>query len=154
MTDGVLERGEPVRPLRVFVYGTLKQGHRNAHINAGVRVPGDFVTVERFPLYVIGPNQLPWLVASPGQGEHVVGQLYEVDDAALVRMDALERITEPDWYARAEIAVRPRADAQAPSQRAWVYFGSAARLSSEVVHLGPLAEYTHAHAALRINGTR
>lgn len=141
-------------PSPVFVYGTLKQGHRNAHVNAGVRIPGEFVTVERFPLYVIGPNQLPWLVASPGRGEHVVGQLYEVDDAALARMDVLERITEPDWYARAEIAVRPRGDAQAPALRAWVYFGSAARLSSEVVHLGPLAEYTHAHAALRVNATR
>jgi len=135
-------------PTRIFVYGTLKQGHRNAHVNAGVRVPGEFATVERFPLYVIGPSQLPWLVASPGQGEHVVGHLYKVDDAALARMDALERITEPDWYARAEIAVRPRADADAPAQRAWVYFGSALRLSSEVVHLGPLAEYTHEHAAL------
>jgi gamma-glutamylaminecyclotransferase len=131
----------------VFVYGTLKQGHRNAHVNAGVRVPGEFVTVERFPLYVIGPNQLPWLVASAGQGEHVVGQLYEVDDAALARMDALERITEPDWYARAEIAVRQRDDAQSPALRAWVYFGSASRLKTDVVHLGPLAEYTSAHAA-------
>lgn len=138
----------------VFVYGTLKQGHRNAHVNTGVRVPGEFVTVERFPLYVIGSNQLPWLVASPGQGEPVVGQLYEVDDAALGRMDALERITEPDWYSRAEIAVRPRGDALAPTMRAWVYFGSATRLSSEVMHLGPLAEYTHEHAARRINATR
>lgn len=126
----------------VFVYGTLKQGHRNAHVNAGVRIPGEFVTVESFPLYLIGPWYLPWLVASPGQGEHVVGQLYEVDDAALARMDALERITEPDWYARAEIAVLPRGDARAPAQRAWIYFGSASRLQNEVVHLGPLAEYT------------
>jgi gamma-glutamylaminecyclotransferase len=153
MADGAHDAGQPAGPAHVFVYGTLKQGHRNAHVNAGVRVPGEFVTVERFPLYVIGPNHLPWLVASPGQGEHVVGQLYEVDDAALARMDALERITEPDWYSRAEIALRPRADAQAPAQRAWVYFGSATRLSSEVVHLGPLAEYTHEHAALLINAT-
>ena len=141
-------------PPLAFVYGTLKQGHRNAHVNAGVRVPGEFVTVERFPLYVIGANHLPWLVASPGPGEHVLGQLYEVDDAALARLDALERITAPDWYSRAEIAVRPCDDAQAPALRAWVYFGSASRLSSEVLHLGPLAEYTHAHAALRINATR
>lgn len=127
---------------QVFVYGTLKQGHRNAHVNAGVRVPGEFVTVERFPLYVIGPNQLPWLVARPGQGEHVVGQLYEVDDAALARMDVLERITEHDWYSRGEIWVRPRAEPGAAPRRAMVYFGRAARLRSEVVHLGPLAEYT------------
>ena len=88
------------------------------------------------------------------QGEHVVGQLYEVDASALARMDVLERITKPDWYSRAEIAVRPCADAQAPVQRAWVYFGSASRLKNEVVHLGPLAEYTLAHAAMRVNATR
>jgi hypothetical protein len=57
-------------------------------------------------------------------------------------LDALERITEPDWYSRAEIAVRPRGGAQAPPLRAMVYFGSAARLEREGVHLGPLAEYT------------
>ena len=62
-------------------------------------------------------------------------------------MDVLERITEPEWYARAEIAVQPRGDAQAPALRAWVYFGSASRLKSEVVHLGALAEYTHELAA-------
>lgn len=132
----------PRTPHLVFVYGTLQQGHRNAHVNEGLRVPGEFVTVERFPLYVIGANQLPWLVASPGQGEHVLGQLYEVDDAAMARLDALERITEPDWYSRGEIAVRPRGDAQAAPGRAMVYFGSAARLAREVVHLGPLAAYT------------
>ncbi len=135
-------------PNLLFVYGTLKQGHRNAHINQGVRVPGEFVTVERFPLYLIGPMVLPWLVNHPGQGDPVVGELYEVDDAALARTDALERLTEPDWYTRAEIAVRRRDDPRAPAQRAFVYFGSAARLPTEVVHLGPVAEYTRPHAAL------
>ncbi len=38
----------------VFVYGTLKESFANVHVNAGRRVPGDFETVERFPLYVIG----------------------------------------------------------------------------------------------------
>ena len=138
----------------IFVYGTLKQDHRNAHINQGVRVPGHFVTVERYPLYLIGPMVLPWLLDRPGQGEPVVGELYEVDDAALARMDVLERLTEPDWYTRAEIAVRRRGDPQAPVQRAWVYFGSAARVQTEVVHLGPLAEYTLAIAAMGGHLTR
>lgn len=131
----------------VFVYGTLKEGFRNAHVNTGVRVPGEFVSVEPYPLYVIGPWYLPWLVCSPGQGEPVVGQLYEVSPEGLQRMDALERITEPGWYARGEIRVRPRAAPGAAPLRAMVYFGSAARLRSEVVHVGPLAEYTLAHAA-------
>ena len=129
-------------PTLVFVYGTLKQDFRNAHVNTGVRVPGEFVSVEAYPLYVIGPWYLPWLVCSPGQGEPVVGQLYEVSPEGLQRMDALERITEADWYARGEIRVRPRAEPEAAPLRAMVYFGSASRVQTEVVHLGPLAEYT------------
>ncbi|WP_298830685.1 gamma-glutamylcyclotransferase family protein [uncultured Piscinibacter sp.] len=131
----------------VFVYGTLKEGHRNAHVNAGVRVPGEFVTVERYPLYVIGAHPLPWLVDRPGQGEPVLGQLYDVDAQALQRLDALERIDEPDWYSRGKILVRPRTQPQAPPVWAMVYFGSAQRLAGEVRHAGPLAEFTLQHAA-------
>ncbi len=39
---------------RVFVYGTLKEGFRNFHVNRGTRLPGEFVTEQAFPLYVIG----------------------------------------------------------------------------------------------------
>lgn len=139
-------------PSLVFVYGTLKQGFRNAHVNTGVRVPGEFVTVQRYPLYVIGPHHLPWLVDRAGQGEPVHGQLYEVDDAGLARMDALERITEPDWYRRGEILVQREGEAGAEPVRAMVYFGSAKRLATEVVHLGPVPAFTDGHAALHRAG--
>lgn len=131
----------------VFVYGTLKQGFRNAHVNTGRRVPGVFVSVERLPLYVIGPAQLPWLVNRPGQGEYVIGEMYEVDEAALARMDALERITEADWYSRGQIAVRALGDAQAAVLVAQVYYGSAERAQREATHFGPLPEYAQQHAA-------
>ena len=94
---------------RVFVYGTLKQGFRNFHVNRGTRLPGAFVTVEAFPLYVIGPFALPWLVHEPGRGERIKGQLFEVDDQGLVAMDVLERVADAHWYTRRELAVRPAA---------------------------------------------
>jgi gamma-glutamylaminecyclotransferase len=131
---------------RVFVYGTLKAGFPNFHVNTGVRVPGDFVTVERFPLYVIGDIHVPWLVNRPGEGEFVCGQVFEVDADTLAGMDVLEQIDEPGWYSRAEIAVRPRAEPAVAPLRVFVYFGDAERLTREPVHLGPLAEYTLAHA--------
>jgi len=131
---------------RVFVYGTLKAGYPNFHVNTGMRVPGDFVTVERYPLYVIGGIHVPWLVNLPGEGEHVMGQVFEVDDQTLAGMDVLEQVDEPGWYTRAEIAVRPRHDPAATPLRVFVYFGDAARLSRETVHLGPLTEYTLAHS--------
>lgn len=133
-------------PALVFVYGTLKAGFPNFHINAGVRVPGDFVTLDRLPLYIVSAKHIPWLVDRPGEGHPVTGQLFEVDDDTLANMDVLERITEADWYTRRTIAVRPLEDAQAAAIQAFVYFGSADRLRSDVVQHGPLAEYTHAYS--------
>jgi gamma-glutamylaminecyclotransferase len=131
---------------RVFVYGTLKQGFRNFHINRGTRIGGDFVTVQAYPLYVLGPFGLPWLVHEPRRGQPVRGQLFEVDDAGLAQMDWLERVNDADWYTRRPLEVQP-VNGGAPLA-AVAYFGSAARLASETVHHGPLAEYTEAHQLL------
>lgn len=131
---------------RVFVYGTLKEGFRNFHVNRGRRLGGDYVTEQAFPLYVIGPFGLPWLVHEPGRGHRVTGQLFEVDDATLAAMDVLERVTDADWYRRRALRVQPFDGGEALD--ALAYFGSAARLAREVVHHGPLATYEPAHQAL------
>lgn len=130
----------------IFVYGTLKQGYRNDHWNQGRRLPGEFHTVRSFPLYVIGPNHLPWLVHEPGQGGSVQGEVYEVDDAGLARMDALERIELPQWYRRLPLQVR---DAHGQVLDCQAYFGDGERLRFETVHFGPVPSYTQAHAAHR-----
>jgi gamma-glutamylaminecyclotransferase len=129
---------------RVFVYGTLKQGYPNFHINRGRRVPGDFITVQAFPLYVLGPMHLPWLVEQAGHGHAVRGQVFEVDDGSLALMDRLEQIDEPGWYQRRLIQVRPLQGGDAIDT--FVYFGTPGRAAAETIHLGPLAEYTTAHA--------
>jgi gamma-glutamylaminecyclotransferase len=131
----------------LFVFGSLKQGFCNFHHNRGVRVPGRFVTVQRFSLYIIGPENLPWLVteATPGEGHAVVGELFEVDDAALADMDRLERVHEPLWYSRQAVAVRPAAGGAERS--AWVYLGNRERMVLEPAHVGPVPEYTQALAA-------
>lgn len=129
----------------IFVYGTLQQGHRNAHVNQGRTLPGRYRTESRWPLMVLGPSFLPWLTETEGQGLQVTGELVEVDDAALARMDALEQLDKPDWYRRAPIAVRPEGGGEAVWAEA--YFGSPARLAMETVHAGPLAAYTLAVAA-------
>lgn len=128
----------------VFVYGTLKQGFPNFHINHGERVGGEFLTTQAYPLYIVGERRLPWLLNQPGQGHPVVGQLYHVDDRALAAMDVLERVADPGWYSRERIVLQPREGG--PAVEAWVYFGSAERLQTETAHAGPLAEYTTAHA--------
>lgn len=131
---------------RIFVYGTLKTGFPNFHINTGKRVPGEFVTVKKFPLYLIGPTQVPWLVNRPGEGEFVVGEVFEVDATTLARMDVLEQIDEPLWYAREALLVQRLDDSSSPPMQVQVYFGSAERLLTASIHAGPLSEYTRAHA--------
>ena len=129
---------------RVFVYGTLKEGFPNFHVNRGARLPGSFVTMQRYPLHVLGAAGLPWLMQQPGQGHAVTGQVYEVDDAGLAAMDVLEQIDEPGWYERRRITVQPQQGGAAIE--VFVYFGNAERAAAEPVHFGPLADYTAEHA--------
>ena len=131
----------------LFVYGTLKQGFCNFGVNAGRRVPGDFETVERWPLYVLGDFGLPWLVGTLGQGHNVQGQLFDVEAGDLVRMDALERVSQPGWYTRTALAVRA-AGGQGDAIEAEAYFGCASRLATDAILLGPLADYTLDHQRL------
>lgn len=129
----------------VFVYGTLKEGFANFGTNAGRRVPGVFQTVQRFPLFIIGQYFLPWLVNQPGSGEHILGQVFEVNEQVLKDMDVLERIDEAGWYSRAEIQVQAVGMPNLAPVQAFVYFGANERLSTEHIHAGPLAEFTFEH---------
>ncbi|MBK7471175.1 MAG: gamma-glutamylcyclotransferase [Betaproteobacteria bacterium] len=134
-------------PELVFVYGTLKEGFPNFHANKGARVPGVFVTIERFPLYLVGERSVPWMIDDPGQGERIAGELFEVDAAGLARMDALEGTTEPDGYRRRRIAIAPVAGEGAAAIDAWGYLKETRQLAGATLHAGPLAAYTPGHAA-------
>jgi gamma-glutamylaminecyclotransferase len=131
----------------VFVFGTLKQGFPNFATNRGRRLPGQFITRERWPLYLVGERHSPWLIDQPGQGEQVAGQVFEVDDAALAAMDALERVAEPDGYRRVMIAVLAAAS-DAVVLQVFAYLKPAHQLLPGEVRAGPLADYTPDHAAL------
>jgi gamma-glutamylaminecyclotransferase len=132
----------------VFVFGTLKAEFPNSDVNTGIRVPGSFVTEDRYPFYLVGERHSPWVLNSPGQGLHVEGQLFEVTDAGLQQMDALERVGEPDGYERIRIKVREAGSSPADTVEAFVYLKNPASLRPDEVHAGPLGEYTTAHAAL------
>jgi len=134
----------------VFAYGTLKEGFPNFRINKGHRVPGEFRTVQRFPLYLVGARRTPWLVNSPGEGEQVLGQVFEVDDAALLRMDRLERVHAPDGYRRLTIEVANRGEPGVVPFAVFAYVKQPEQLVEETICSGPLAEYTLDHATLYI----
>ncbi len=139
---------------QVFVYGTLKQGFRNFHINHGQRLSGEYLTVQPHALLIVGEYWLPWLLqeerGQPGhaEGHRVVGQIYTVDDSGLAEMDKLEQIDEASWYQRQRIAVRDRHNEEAEVLQPWVYYGSREGLIAGGMRLGPVAEYTLAHQDL------
>ena len=132
----------------VFVFGTLKEGFPNFDKNAGKRLPGTFVTVERLPLYLVGARHSAWLIDRPGEGHFVRGQVFEVDAAALRTMDILERIDEPDGYKRRKLGVKSVGTPTPAALDVFAYLKEPVQLVGATIRLGPLAEYTLEHAAL------
>ena len=130
----------------VFVYGTLKQGFVNEHVNAGARVPGAYRTLERMPLLLLGTGHVPCLVCAPGQGHQVVGELYQVDAQTLAAMDRLERMGEPGGYQRVAISLERTDRATPEAISAMVYVKLPVDVPEDTARVGPLAEYTAEHA--------
>ena len=91
----------------IFVYGTLKKGfpnHERYMISA--RFMGKYHTVEKYPLILFSNRYVPGMLDRPGEGHHVEGELFEVNDEGLADMDLLEGTQEPDGYRRQTIAVK------------------------------------------------
>lgn len=132
----------------VFVFGTLKEGFPNFATNKGARVPGTFRTKERYPFYLIGERHSPWLVNRPGEGEQILGQVFEVDASTLDAMDTLERIAQPDGYRRIVVEVVADEGGAVTPLSVFAYLKQAQHFVAADVRSGPFAEYTLEHAAL------
>jgi gamma-glutamylaminecyclotransferase len=78
--------------LQLFTVGTLKRGFALSHVLDGSRYVGRYRSVARFPLVVAGQWYAPMLLDQPGLGRRVVGELYELDEAILARIDPLESL--------------------------------------------------------------
>lgn len=88
--------------VRIFVYGTLKQGF-GAHAlmqEAGARLIGPAKTAARYHLYDQGG--FPGMIEDADLEGGVKGELYEVDEDALWRIDAYECINQ-GLFRRAEV---------------------------------------------------
>lgn len=132
----------------LFVYGSLKEGFPNFHVNKGRRKAGDYCTASPHPLYLFN-GQLPGLLPATGGGHAVRGQVFDVTPDELALMDRLERVGEPGGYRRDEIDVLVLDGSGAavpPAFRAFVYLQDPALLAQAGPHVGPIAEYTAEHA--------
>lgn len=129
----------------LFVYGSLKEGFPNFHVNKGRRLPGSYRTAQPCALFLVS-GQLPCLLPTVPGGLQVQGQLFEVSPGELAAMDALERVGEPGGYTRQLIALE-RVDLEpVQSLQAFAYTQHESQLQRPGPHLGPLAEYTPEHA--------
>ena len=133
----------------IFVYGTLKEGFPNAHLNLGRRIPGHFRTAQRFPFYVVRlplENRAPWLMHQPGLGHHVVGQVFEVHEANLAALDRFEEVGQPTGYTRVPVMLQSMDDPSAQVE-AFAYMKQSQQLTADIQREGPFEEYTPALAA-------
>lgn len=87
------------RPGALFVYGSLLRGEPNHRVLEGARFVGAARTKPNFSLHDLGAY--PAMV--DGGTHAIVGELYEVDDLALARLDRLEG--HPSYYRREAVAL-------------------------------------------------
>ena len=81
----------------LFAYGTLLRGESNHHYLKSAKFLGAAATTARFTLYDFG--DYPAIVE--GGAHPIAGELYEVDEATLARVDELEEV--PGYYERREV---------------------------------------------------
>ncbi|CAG5117185.1 unnamed protein product [Candidula unifasciata] len=92
----------------VFLYGTLKSGQSNFRVLSDpktglARFLAFGQTVKRYPLVVTPQHSFPFLLPVEGKGEYVQGEVYEVSESKLQRLDEFEG--HPDFYLREKVAV-------------------------------------------------
>lgn len=90
------------RKHRVFVYGTLLRGERNATLLRTSRFLGETATAKGFRLFDLGS----YPAMAKAESGTVIGELFEVDDATLAGLDRLE--DHPNVYWRTEIQLVDR----------------------------------------------
>ena len=101
-STGEQMRSVPTMTHDVFVYGTLKRGFHNHPAMEGAEFLGSGTTAVRLPL-VADEYFIPYLLNREGEGEHVRGEVYRVDDAVFAKLDRLENY--PAYYDRQQLQV-------------------------------------------------
>ena len=96
---------------KIFVYGTLKRGKvRHQHMK-GATFLREARTAAKYALYQSPGVNYPCLVEDDTQGVSIEGELWEVPDDCLARLDVVEGV--PDWFQRRVISLEDGQEAQA-----------------------------------------
>jgi gamma-glutamylaminecyclotransferase len=122
---------------RIFALGTLKRGfplHEEGL--KGALFLGHYRTVERYPMFVAGPWFAPMVMNEPGTGFQISGELFEVDEARLKKLDDMESIGKPGNFRQAIEVSAIEGDEVC---KAFAYMKS--RALAAPVHTGYLDDY-------------
>lgn len=104
---------------RVFVYGTLKRGFRNHRFLERATFLGEAYTVARYHML---DGHFPVLRdTGPGRMQ-IAGELYDVDERTLVKLDDLEDVAS-GMYQRIESEIALSGEPDGTCSRAFVYIG-------------------------------
>ena len=122
--------------MKVFAFGTLKRGFPLHRGIAAARFLGAYRTVQRFPMFVAGPWFAPVMMNEPGIGHRVIGELYQVDEARLTHLDAMESIGKPGNF-RIPVEVEPIHD----GERCMAFAYMKSRALADPPHTDYLASY-------------
>ncbi len=91
----------------LFIYGTLKRLGSNQHYMQGQRFVDTAVTVPQYRMYDIGGY--PGMIADSQDGLSIHGEVWEVSEEALQKLDELEDLDSGE-YAREIIPLLPPHD--------------------------------------------
>nr|XP_026488746.1 putative gamma-glutamylcyclotransferase CG2811 isoform X1 [Vanessa tameamea] len=112
---------------KVFVYGTLKRNEPNHHwLTNPDHGVGQFIsegrTKTKYPLIIGTKYNIPFLLHSPGDGHNVKGEVYEVDDTMLGKLDILE--DHPNYYVREidDVIIQKHGSSEEETLKCWIYF--------------------------------
>jgi len=88
---------------KLFVYGTLKAGEPNHHWLSNVengysKYICKATTTKKMPLVLATRYNIPFLLDKAGGGNYVTGEIYEIDDKMMEKLDILEDY--PKFYDR------------------------------------------------------
>jgi len=88
----------------MFIYGTLKRSERNHSVISGLN--GKFITttetVDKYPM-VLEREPFPYLFEEPGIGERISGEIFDIPEKHLNRLDQFEG--SPELYYRGTVVV-------------------------------------------------
>ncbi|XP_059620036.1 putative gamma-glutamylcyclotransferase CG2811 [Phlebotomus argentipes] len=109
---------------RFFVYGTLKRGEPNHQLltrpeNGVSKFVGRAETTVKLPLVIGTRYNIPFLLNQRGTGHFVRGEIYEVDDGMMEKLDELEGY--PEFYDREIQEMKLLDDPEQKTLPCWVY---------------------------------